>query len=47
MSEELGDLSTVVDEMKTSFLSTFFVIPEFLDFQNSFLLVLFIVLFSL
>jgi hypothetical protein len=47
MSEEYGDASTVVDEMKTSFLSSLFVIPEFLDFQNSFLLVLFITLYCL
>ena len=47
MSEEAGDVSTIVDEMKTSFLSSLFVIPEFLDFQNSFLLVLFLVLFFL
>ena len=32
MSEDAGDVSSIVDEMKTSFLSSLFVIPEFLDF---------------
>ena len=46
MSEEVGEVSTVVDDLKSHLIGHLFVIPDFLDFQNSFLIVLFIVLFS-